>query len=319
MKKSLITFIVLIISYSLIVSVNAQSVAVQEAFENVEDQVEDLVVAKDEDIPDDLSFRIETFKEVVDISILEAKDLKIKLLSLDQIEEDLSLWKEERINDLNQALVYYNEQEQLIDDSEAIDLESIKNIATDFLNRREQIYLPAAEQVNEFLLIKQEQNAINIAERRWQRINKDIVKLQEADIKGVATLRELLDNAGELIEESGEINQDAQDLFFNLYIYTNSSTSSINSSTSTTTETTDEKDFTHPTSSISSTATTTETTDETDESADPIETEINTTDIEDLLPLPLSIKDLVKASLIKVKGAYQVFIEMSNLVRKLLG
>ncbi len=318
MKKILITFIVLIISYSLTVSANAQSTAVQEAFEDVEDQVENLVVAKDENIPDDLAFRIETFKTVVDFSISEAKDLKIKLLSLDQIEEDFSLWKEERINDLNQALAYYDEQKQLIDDSEVIDLEYIKNIASDFKSWREQIYLPAAEQVNELLLVKQEQNAINIAERRWQRINKDIVKLQEANIKGVATLQELLDKAGELVNESSEINQDAQDLFFNLYIYTNSSTSSINSFTATTTETTDEEEFAHPTSSISSTATTTETTDKSDESADSVETEINTTDI-DLPPLPLSIKDLVKASLIKVKGAYQVFIEMSNLVRELLG
>src|SRR5439155_547293 len=35
--------------------------------------------------------------------------------------------------------------------------------------------------------------------------------------------------------------------------------------------------------------------------------------------IPLSIRDLVKDSLTKVRGAYQIFIEMSNLVRKLLG
>ena len=33
----------------------------------------------------------------------------------------------------------------------------------------------------------------------------------------------------------------------------------------------------------------------------------------------LSIKDLVRSSLEKIKDAYQIFIEMSNLVRKLLG
>jgi len=34
------------------------------------------------------------------------------------------------------------------------------------------------------------------------------------------------------------------------------------------------------------------------------------------VPLPPSIRDLVKASLAKVREAYQVFIEMSVLVRK---
>lgn len=304
MKKKLIAFIVLIISYSLIVSVNAQSVAVQEAFENVEDQVENLVIAKDENIPDDLAFRIETFKKVVDFSISEAKDLKIKLLSLDQIQEDASSWKEERINDLNQALAYYDEQKQLIDDSEIIDLESIKNIATDFLSWREQIYLPAAEQVNEFLLVKQEQNAIHISERRWQRIDKDITKLQEANIKGISDVRELLNKAGELIEESDEINQDAENLFFDRYIYMSSST---NSSTATTTEITDETED-------QALIPTEEKSNETNSTS----TETDTTDIESVSPPPLSIKDLVRTSLTRIREAYRIFIEMSNSVRELL-
>ncbi|MCP6720066.1 MAG: hypothetical protein KJI72_01925 [Patescibacteria group bacterium] len=305
MKKFLVAFIVLGISYSLLAaSANAQSAAVQEAFENVEDQVEDLVIAKDENIPDDLAFRIETFKEVVDFSILEAKDLKIKLLSLDQIEEDASSWKEERIKDLNRALVHYDEQKQLIDDSEVIDLETIKNIASDFKDWREQTYLPAAEQVNEFLLVEQEQNAVNIAERRWQRIDKDITKLQEANLKGVSGLRELLDKAGELIEESDEINQAAENLFFDRYIYTNSSTSS---STATTTEITDETEdqtIIH--------------TEEVSDEPDSTGTEADATDVESVPPPPLSIKDLVRTSLTKIKEAYRIFIEMSNSVRELL-
>lgn len=299
MKRFLITPLSLVIGCVLLVnSASAQSPAVREAFEGVEEQVEDLVVAKDESQLDDLALRISTFKKVVEFSVSEAKDLKIKLLSLDQIKETASSWREERINNLNQALVYYDEQQQLIEDEEIADLETIKSLASDFKNWREQTYLPVAEQVNEFLLIKQEQNAIEISKRRWQRINKDITKLEKANLKGVSTLRELLDNAGELIGEGGEINQDAQDMFFDRYISTVIPENEEEISTSS------------PPIATSS---------EEEVSA---KTDTAKSDAEDIEPppppLPSSIKDLVKDSLMKIKEAYQVFIEMSNLVRELL-
>jgi len=296
----------------LVNSTSAQSPAVQEAFEDVEDQVEDLVVAKDEGQLDDLALRIATFKKVVELSVSEAKDLKIKLLSLDQVKETASSWREERINNLNQALVYYDEQQQLIEDYEIISLETIKSLASDFKNWRERTYLPVAEQVNEFLLIKQEQDAIEIAKRRWQRIDKDITKLEESNLRGVAVLRELLESAGEQVDESVTINTNAQDLFFNRYIFIATSTEeeeeSYATSSQTSTTTIDGLEENQPAHSPQEIL---------DEQPDATSTEVDATSTEPLPP-PLSIKDLVKDSLAKIKEAYRIFIEMSNLVRELL-
>jgi len=137
-------------------------------------------------------------------------------------------------------------------------------------------------------------------------------ELEGVKLKGVEVLRELLDSAGEQIDESVVINLNAQDLFFNRYILITTSTeeseepSATSSQTSTTTIDDLEEDQTaNPPQEIL------------DEQTDATSTEVDATSTEPL-PSPLSIKDLVKDSLAKVKGAYQIFIEMSNLVRKLL-
>ena len=283
---------------------NAQSSAVQNALKDVQGQVQNLVTAKDEGQTDDLSLRVETFKKVVDFSVSEAKDLKIKLLALDKLSKETALWRDSVIYSINQAVDYYENQKEDLDDVSKINLETIKKIASDFKEWRDKNYVAASSEADSYLLILQEQKAVETAAKRSERIRKDVLTLLKAKIKGAAQLQEMLGNADKKINEAADLNKEANNLFWNQYILPiallnieneTTTTSSVTVATSTMMD-----------APLFSTSTATSSTS----------SPANATSSPEFSPS--SIKDLVESSLSQIKGAYQIFIEMSNLVRKLL-
>ncbi len=285
-KILILLFIAAILSSNF---VYAESKPVEEALENVKDGVSDLVTAKDE--KDSLSFplRAETFKRVVELSLSEAKELKLKLLAFDSITTSslVGNWRNEMIQDLNEALSYYERQKELKNEPQTI--EEVKALAQGFKTWREENYLPLANETNEFLLVKQEEKAIEVALKRSKKINEDLLKLQKSKIlaitKNLGQLNKLLLKADSLIGESKKQNEAAYQLFLDSL----ETTSTVPAPTLL---------LLPQEESGTSTASSTIPSDD--------------------VPL-LSIKDLIKVSLNKIKEAYQVFIEMSSLVRKLLG
>ncbi len=276
-------------------SVFAQS-AVQKAVENVKESLDNLVSVKDGGKSDELPLKIETLRNVIDLSLAEAKDLKAKLLAINDSEKNLD-WQKKVINSLNGALDYYVIEKQSLDDNEdKITSQDIKSLASTFKTEREKNYLPQINEVRDFLLIKQEQNSIQTAEKRAQRISNDLRRLTSAKISGVSGLYKLLDKANLSIKSAREINNKASESFYNLYVSPIIQANSSSTTTSTVVITSVENlgENINTTSSPSSTA------------------------LAALPPSPPSIKDLVKDSLVKIKDAYQTFIEMSSLVRKLL-
>jgi hypothetical protein len=307
-----LTILLLVIGYlSLVISPAHAQTKLESTLEGVKGQVENLVTAKDEKSGGELGLRIETFKKVIEFSVSEAKDLKIKLLALDNLSEEEIAWREATVKKLNGALDYYEKEKLAVEDETEIDLDKIKELATNFKNWRDTTYLPVAERVNEFLLIHQEERAIQIAERRWTRIDEDIAKLEKAKIKGVGELRNLLTDAGKLLEESKELNVRAEEAFRESYILlaTLPATSTATSAGSSTIP----EILTENTTSSTSTATS--------PARDNVSNGTSTNEgvLEEALePNLASIKGLVEDSLGKIKDAYRVFIEMSNLVRELL-
>ncbi|MDI6820840.1 MAG: hypothetical protein QMD65_01530 [Patescibacteria group bacterium] len=303
----------------------AQSPTIQKAIENVRDRLDNLVTAKDENNPNELNFRIETFKKVIDLSITEVKDLKVKLFSIDrELNEATKAWQKAMVENLDKALEYYNKQAQLIGDSgKNFDIQTIKSTALEFKNWRETNYLDTANQIKDFFLIDQEAKAIQIATRRLQKISDDLKKLNLFLSKGSDKLNGLFSQAKTLIKNSENLNNEAYNLFNGMFInrfrtesLKLSATSSPSSTALASTEVLSEnqKNTEPPTSTAISTpsipiesATTTATSTP----------ETNSSSSLPILPNP-SIKDLIKDSLSKIKEAYQVFIEMSNSVRELL-
>ena len=298
------TIVFLIISLISAGTANAQSSAVQNALKDVQGQVQDLVTAKDEGQTDDLSLRIETFKKVVDFSISEAKDIKIKLLALDKLSKEVALWRDSIVSSLNKAIDYYEDQKESLDDTNKINLETIKKIASDFKEWRDKNYIAASSEADSYLLILQEQKAVETAMKRSERIRKDVLALLKAKIKGAAQLQELLGDADKKINEAADLNKEANDFFWNQYILPIALRNIENETTTTSSVPAATSTLMNAPLFATSTATSSTSTDANATSSPIFRTS--------------SIKDLVESSLSQIKGAYQIFIEMSNLVRKLL-
>ena len=250
--------------------------------------------------------RIETFRKVVEFSVGEAKGLKIKLLGVEDLDDATLLWRKTMIEHLNNALLRYEKEQLFLLEETINDVEIIKRVASDFKTWREALYIPIAEEINEFLLTEQEEVAIETALKRWQRINKDVASLENSGLKGVKQLRELLNAAKTLIDESDLLNKEARVLFVKQRVtplLPKDKTSEINTEIDTIEaegvaillETETAPNVTSTTGS-----------------------ETASTTLAAEAPQPPTIKSLVRESLAKVKGAYQTFIEMSDLVRKLL-
>ncbi|MEK7086890.1 MAG: hypothetical protein AAB935_01385, partial [Patescibacteria group bacterium] len=182
---------------------------IQKAFDSVKGQVDDLVSAKDENNANELALRIETFKKVIELSLTEAKDLKVKLLGFDFTEEEMSSWQKDMIEKMNAAVKYYEEQKQSFDDKEkTIDLETIKTAAQEFKNWREENYLGASSQINDFLLISEESQAVQTTKKRFQKINDDVQKIQRTKTRN--ELNKFLSRADKLLKEGEQMNKDAE-------------------------------------------------------------------------------------------------------------
>ena len=307
----------IIFLFSISQMVFAQSSStLQKAVEQTEESVEVLATVKDSQFENpvlDLAFRIETFQKVIALSNSEAKSLKLKILNLessDDLNENYYLWLKDMINQLNQVLDYYEEQLQVLENNEPITLDIIKQLAQDFKEWRQSNYLPFANQIVDFLLINQEKKAISIAQKRFQKISIDIHKLQKADLEGISVLIVMLNKANDSIGESIRINQEAELLFNKLHIEPfllilsslNATTTNATTTAITTTSTI--------MNNFGTTTTITFTTSTPDSDS--------TSTIELAEGQVPSIKDLIRNSLSHIREAYQIFIEMSSLVRELL-
>lgn len=321
MKKYFVFIFVVALAFSFVGGVHAQTSNLQKAVEGVKDQLDDLVTAKDQSSPQTLALRIETFGKVIDLSLAEAKDLKVKLLAADNLSDAMKPWQDAMVDRLSRAIERLgNEEQNFGDNGKTFDLATLKTTAQAFKDWRDTNYLPYANQVRDFILVRGEENAVQVAAKRLQKISDDVRKLERARVKNVSQLSALLKKASGLVKESGDADIDVQNRFWEAYVAPMIATSTATSSTASSTD-----------NAVATVSTTTLTSVSTDLSAtssanssSPISSSTATSSTptgnaaDETSPQPTSIKDLVSASLAKVRGAYQVFIEMSNLVRELL-
>lgn len=266
----------------------AQSNTTKGALEDVKESVTTLINAKDEENPNDIVFRIETFKKVINFSIAEAKDLKIKLFGVDlkKVGTSTIAWKNRIMKNLDDTIEYYDSEMSFIKEREAtMTLAEIKARAESFKEWRENKYAPTADEINNYFLIEQQKQALETTKKRADKIRIDIEKLKKARIKTL-DLEKLFSKTDTLIKDAYELNDKAVLLFYRTKILQLPQSEDgvilseiIEEATSTTTSTIVNEVEKNP---------------------------------------QLSIKNLVKESFAKVKNVYQIFIDMSNVVRKLL-
>lgn len=288
------------------VFVNAQDTPVQKATQDIKNSVGDLVAAKDENAGNELRLRMDTFRKVLELSLVEAKEFKANIVVMDTGKmKEVERWKDNALQVLDTAQSYFGDRQEWLDlNSKTLDLAGIKAAATKFKEWREKNYLETVDQVQAFLLITQEAQAIKTSEKRLQKVAEEIKKIlrSRAGSKKTRELSEFLATAVNLITDARSMNEDASNVFFQNYVLPLIVTSTATSTPPITTSTPPLPTSTLEVASSTSTS-----------------TPAIGGDVPLLPPSPaLSIKDKVIASLTKIRDAYQVFIDMSNSVRDLL-
>ncbi len=272
------------------------SSTVQKALDSTKQFLDDLITSKDENSGNDMTLRVQTFNQIIDLSEAEAKDFEFKLLAVDK-DSKLDGWKKSALKGFDQAIAFFDSEKDLVGDGKSLDLAGIKKIAQDFKSWRDVNYLPLVGQTQDFLLIKQEAKGIQTAQSRFQKITSDLKGLKQSTISNSTDIKSSMDNAKKSIDQAVDLNNQATDLFVNNYIkMSNSSSTEVATSSNVSNATADDATIASSTSTATS----------------------SPADVSASISI-VSIKDLVKSSLNKIKDAYQGFIDISNLVRKLLG
>jgi hypothetical protein len=363
-KNSIILIITLTLFVGNVCYVNAKEVNTETKLQETKETINELVEAKDENSPFDISLRIKTFKRVVDLSISEAKDLKINLIAIEKLNQKLIDWRNNEINNLNKIIEYYEEKLKSVEDKEgSLKLEEIQDIATDFKNWREENYIPVKEKIQNLLLIKKEEKALEISSRRLEKISKDLNILKKTKIKNTGELNRMFKNANAFIQEAEKDNETALKILIERYASkeeAEKATSTLDTATTTVTKSensnisTTTKDISTTTGNLITTSSTStvenssSTENDLSSSTEPISTStveninittstnnlttstlittssiktITTTDSETDVIDPyqnVSIRDLISSSWNNIRSAYEIFIEMSDFVRKSL-
>lgn len=179
-------------------------------FQKTVESLNDLFDAKNSE-GENLPLRLQILNQVIDLSLTEAKELKLKLFNLGQINKATDQWLAGRILKLDKFINYYNEQKKSIATQDPLTLEWVKNTAYELKEWREKNYLPLAEETINFLLIQQEKKAIETARLRFQKISRDLDKLAENKIKTekLQPIFELMNRADKIIREGAELNEKA--------------------------------------------------------------------------------------------------------------
>lgn len=271
---------------------DAQTSAVQKALEEVRTKLDDLVSVKDEGLADDLAFRLQTMKKVVEFSLEEVKTLKVKFLAAELSgvkPETLTAWKIGIGERLGTAESYYKDSLAALTTSSTeapLTLEGLKAFAAAFKEWRETSFSPLAAEIDSFLLLSGQERALEVAKSRLGKIQNDVAKLRKLKGHGAETLTVLLTRAENRLETAQAAYDRALARFLETLAPPPPPPPSV-SSTSTEPA---------PTSTLSLTATSTAIAE----------------------PPPRSIRDEVRASLEAIRETYQIFIAMSAEAKKIL-
>lgn len=252
---------------------------VQNAVESVKAAISDLITAKDEKKTTEAPLRIDTLKKAVTLAIDEAKDLRLKLLALEDLSKEYDSWRDAKASTskaMIDTLDGFKKEISAIEKSDENTDDQVKALGTKIKNWRETEYLPFSDEVRDYLLVSDEYKTIETAKIRSEKIAADIAKLDKKK-KKTDDLKKLLGKANDLIVDAVSSNNQASELFEKTY-FPKKEAEQLASST-----------------------------------LQAVEQEPNSP-----IAPPKSIRDLVNDSSNKVRSSYKVFIEMSNLVRGLL-
>jgi len=294
-NKKLKVFVMLVVIFSLFYLKPAfgATSSKEDILQTTKNILDSLIISSEEQKKSEFITKLDALEKVIDLSILEAKDYISKVISLKKKESE-ELWFENILKSLGDIIIFYEEQKSLLaQESQNLNIDKIKKIAMELKTKREQKYLPLLEQVQGILLIRGGENSLEIASKRLNSIKADLQKLKLKN-KEKKVVEEYILKASKSLEEAKALNEKAYDLFFKKYIEI----------------LVKEKETSTLVSKLE------ENLNQVKEEVTEEKQEKNLGEKEKEEAKVEGIKELMQGSFLKIKDAYQSFIDLSNFLKK---
>lgn len=156
----------------------------------------------------ELEVRKEALSKIFDLTLLEDKDLKNRLLALKDLNEKQKRIQAALVGLLSENENAYQEMRQRLEGADS--LKAVKQLAADFKIWRHNVYNPKVEKILSFTLIFQQKKTLAIANDRLKKIKSDLARLEDAKIIQEEDTASLLKKAVAALQKAGDLNNQAE-------------------------------------------------------------------------------------------------------------
>lgn len=184
--------------------INAQTLA---KVENKETILEGMAEIKIETVED----RKNALLTIIDLTLLEIQDLEKQLNALKDLEMRFADMRNDFLIQLDNHTKYLESVEKILN-TEGFTMDSIKKLAQELKDWRENEYAQTVKNIIDFLLTFHNQAVLKIADNRFYKITVDLKRFKAAKLIETGTLEPLLAKAGENLREARALNNEALSL-----------------------------------------------------------------------------------------------------------
>lgn len=154
---------------------------------------------------EEVKIRKAALKNVIDLANAESNDLKNKLIKLDGLEDDYLELRDTFLKELGNHSNYYDSISVNLE--KETNLSKIKNLTSQLRDWRRIVYHPTLQKVMNFLLVFEGNDALQLAQTRFNNISNDLKKVSNLAVIKEGPLNDLLEKAGKSLAEARELQQ----------------------------------------------------------------------------------------------------------------
>jgi hypothetical protein len=151
--------------------------------------------------------RKEALYQIFDLTLLEDQDLKDRLSSLENLNEEQEKIRESLLKIFTENENAYEEMKKRLESAET--LGDVKQLATDFKNWRKMVYDPKVKKIIAFTLVFRQKAILTITQSRFAKITSDLKKLENTKLISAQDTAEYLKKASDHIKKAEELNRQA--------------------------------------------------------------------------------------------------------------
>lgn len=191
----------------------------------------------------EIALRKLALSKIMDLSLLEANELKIKLEGLELDSEELEAVQAQWLALLNKYTEYYEGFKERLTNEE-LSLTDLKNLAKEFKAwRKDNHYKKQISQILIFVLVFTEKSILKIADIRLEKIIANLDQLESAQLIEKQNFQPLLNAATLNLSNAHLLNETARTLLLSAAATSTAATSTVvaDETTATTTQPTEKK------------------------------------------------------------------------------